>query len=415
MGNREILRKYTSQWMALAAEPVMAERKAAWADHNDFKQRRPMVLIETCMMLDFVLDSELLCDDPYLRRVEKYLIENIRHAQEVGDDFVLEPYLRIPWDVEMSDFGVDITPIAAEDSFGDTVAFTYLHPIKTITDISQLKPRTFSVDRNASEKKRDRLNEIFGDILPVVIGGIDPGFGADGYSPFCGQHVTEVTLNLYKLIGMDNIYFWLYDAPDKIHQLMRFLTDDFIAFHQFLERENLLTYNGDNALTAGRYGYSSEAEPKGKVELKDLWLWCNAEETTTLSPDMFEEFIVSYQNETAELFGKTYYGCCENIDSRWEIIKREIVHLKAVSVSPFSDVEKMGEMLGKDYIFSRKPHTGFLSSAEPDWDSAKKDIALTLKAANHGMLEIILRDVYRLFGRREICGQWVEMVRSFWR
>ena len=412
MQNRERLRSLAGRWMECAVRPVMAERKRIWAAVNDLKQIRPAILVETCLMTDYVTDEDLQCEGLYERQLEKFLLENIRHADEVGDDFVLEPHLRIPWAFSASDFGVDIPVNHAVDAEGDSVATTYVHPIVTPADVERLKPRTFSVDRKTTNRRVGVLNELFGDILPVFAGGIDQVYGADGYSPWCGMHITEITLNLYMLAGMNNIYFWLYDEPELFHRLMRFLTDDFVAYNRFLESENLLAYNADNALTGGRYGYITETEPAGNAALKDLWLWCHAEETTTLSPEMFKEFILPYLSEAAALYGKTYFGCCENIDLRWELIRKGIPHLKGVSVSPFSDLACMGEYLGKDYVYSRKPHSAPIAYRTPDMDAARRDIADTLKAAKGCNTEIILRDVYRLYGRRQTIREWTDMVRS---
>ena len=411
MTERSILRKYAQLWQEIAHRAVMAERKAVWTAINDLKPIRPAVLVETCLMTDYVVESDLMCIDGYLRQLEKYMIENIRHADEVGDDFILEPYIRIPWDVDASSFGVEIKEKHATDTMGDTVACTFEHPILKPEAAELLKPRTFEVKRELTQKKQQVLNELFGDILPVMVGGTDPVYGAGGYSPFCGLYITEITLNLYKLIGMNNFYFWLFDEPDLIHRLMQFVLDDFICFHLFLEKERLLVNNADYSLTGGRYGYVSEQSSEEPV-LSNLWLWCNAEETTTLSPEMYAEFIMPYLKQSANLFGKTYFGCCENIDSRWDQIKKEIANLKAVSVSPFNNVKVMAELLGRDYVFSKKPQPSYIAQSEPDWAGAKKDAKETVEAAGCGVLEIILRDVYRTYGNRSNLSKWVDMVKS---
>ncbi len=408
----ERLRVLADMWAEEAHRDKMQERKQIWQALNDFAPIRPAILAETCLMTDYVTEEELLCQDEYLRNIERYMIENIRHAKEIGDDFVLEKYMRIPWDVCISSFGVDIKEKHATDMYGDKVACTFEHPIANKEDVANLRQRTFYINKQETIEKCQRLNEIFKGILPVQIGGIDPVYGSGGYSPFCGLLITEITLNLYKLIGMDNIYFWLYDNPKLFHKLMRFVTDDFIALHKFLEKENLLAYNSDNSLTGGRYGYCNEAIPKNPITLKDCWLWCNAEETTTISPEMYKEFILPYLKEGASLFGKIYFGCCENIESRWELIKGSIPNIKAVSTSPFSNVEAVGELLGDKYILSKKLQPAYLAQKEPDFANAKKDIQTTLKASKSGNVELILRDVYRVGANRKMFSEWVNLAKS---
>ncbi len=60
------------------------------------------------MLSDYIGAEELVCEDPYARNVEKSLFEIVRHADEIGDDIVVDPYFRIPWVIEISDLGIPI-------------------------------------------------------------------------------------------------------------------------------------------------------------------------------------------------------------------------------------------------------------------------------------------------------------------
>lgn len=410
---KERFLELANEWMELAAKPVMHERKQIWCALNAIKPIRPAILVETCLMTDYVQESELTSKDAYLRGIEKLMLENIRHARDIGDDFVLEPFLRIPWAVDKGNFGVPIESITATDSFGDSVACTFVHPIKTIDDLSLLKAAQFSCDSDATLQRANILRDAFGDILPVKIGGIDPVYGADGYSPFCGLLITEITLNLFKLVGMENIYFWLYDEPEKLKQLMDFLTEDFINFHRYLEQNSLLANNSDYSLTGGRYGYDNSAPliDDADIKLSDSWIWCNAEETTSISTQMYEEFIFPCLKRAMQDFGKVYFGCCENIESRWELIK-SLDRLKAVSISPFSDVRQMSELLDGKYILSRKPQPAFLALPNPDWDAIAKETKDLAACCKNGKYEIIMRDVYRTHGNKDVLREWVNLVKK---
>ena len=72
-----------------------------------------MILFETSSIDGYVAPEELRCVNPTLRAVEATMRDNIRHAEEVGDDIVLEPYFRIGWDIESNGFGVDVVTTAA--------------------------------------------------------------------------------------------------------------------------------------------------------------------------------------------------------------------------------------------------------------------------------------------------------------
>ena len=79
-----------------------------------------------------------------------------------------------------------------------------------------------------------------------------------------------------------------------------------------------------------------------------------------------------------ERFGLVYYGCCEPLHNKVDIIKR-IPHVRKVSMSPWVDTEKGAQRLGKDLVFSDKPNPAFL--AGPTWDPevVREDLQDTLR------------------------------------
>ena len=413
MTEQETLCRLASEWMEIANRPVMKERKSLWGNLNAKQAKRPMVLVETCLMFDYVSEDELYCEDEFLRGIEKFMLWNVRHAKEVGDDFVLEPYFRLPWVFDFGDFGVDVPERTTKDAYGDELAVEWGHPISTPDDARGLHERVFSVDRETSQKRCDLLNDYFGDILPVRLEGIDPVFGDNnGFSPFTGLIIPDITLNLFRFIGMNNLYLWLYDYPDEFKRVMKLLTKDFAGLMRFLEDNELLADNNNNALTGGRYGYLEGYEAPRPVKAKDLWVWLTFEETTVVSPEFFSEFILPCAKAVSEIFGKVYYGCCENLDRRYLDIKREVKNLEAVSVAPFTDLAGLCEMLEDDVILSYKPHPAHIAGVHPDWVSAKDDVEKALNARKSPNLEFIMRDVYRTYGNRKVLSDWVSMTRA---
>ncbi len=82
----------------------------------------------------------------------------------------------------------------------------------------------------------------------------------------------------------------------------------------------------------------------------DMWGFGESQETTQVSPSMFEEFIFPYQLPILERFGLNCYGCCEPLNKRWYLIKK-IPRLRRVSISPWADLHDMAEKLGSNYIY----------------------------------------------------------------
>ena len=253
---RESLRALATRWMAHAADPIMAERRRQWRAIKDLRMEKPVILVETCMLSDYIGKDELVCQDPYLRGVEKMMFEMVRHADEIGDDIVIDPYLRIPWEVEVGDYGLPIEAHHAVSTDGSDVAYSFDFSLKTPADADKLHLRERRLDRELSHQRHDLLQDIFGDILPVRLGGYDPFYTDPGYRPWLGNLFGGLTMNLFKLCGNDRLLYWVYDEPETIRKIMKVIHDDRAEHFAWLESEGLLYCNTDTWMPCpGSYGY----------------------------------------------------------------------------------------------------------------------------------------------------------------
>jgi hypothetical protein len=174
--------------------------------------------------------------------------------------------------------------------------------------------------------------------------------------------------------------------------------------------------NTDNQMAGPRgYGYVSELpgpDVTGPAALKQMWGWAESQETTVVSPAMFKEFFLPYLAKLSERFGLIYYGCCEPVHDRLDLIMEAIPNLRSVSVSGWADFQKIGDMLGDKYVYSRKPTPVFLSGPNPQWESVESDMKKTRAATKNCNVEILFRDLYTIDGDRSRLRRWVEMTRS---
>jgi hypothetical protein len=227
-----------------------------------------------------------------------------------------------------------------------------------------------------------------------------------------------MTTDLIFLRGFENILYDFNDHPDEVHRLMAFLRDENLAMLDFLEKNDLLTLNnaGDFHGTGG-YGWTDQLPSDGfdgtHVRLKDLWGFCESQETVGVSPRMFEEFIFPYQLTMMERFGLNIYGCCEPLDSRWDIVRR-IPRLRKVTVSPWSDDATMAEHLGKDYVFCKKVNPARIATATIEENEIRKELRILFdQAKRHDCrVEVLMRDVMTLSGNPRNATRWVEIARE---
>lgn len=395
MKDKTRLRALAGRYAELLHSPSAAQKKKDWTALHDLHPRRPMFLLETALMPDFVKEEDLCCEDGFLRRTERELLHAVRHAELIGDDYVLQDYFPVPWKIGCGDYGVglqyEVNP--------NTHAIVANHPLRDPQEVKRLKPRAFWVDRASTLAEKEELAQIFGDLLPVREAG-----------PL--THVPGLTRRLFDLIGPENMYFWPYDEPESFHAVMRYLTDDSLAFYEFLCREGLLSANnGAQMAGSGSYGFTQDLPSQGVRSMGQVWGWVESQETSTVSPAMFEEFVLPYLAEISRKFGLVYYGCCEQLHDRWERIERKIGNIRSVSVSPWSDVGKMHEFLGKRYVFSKKLTPQYLSVDEPDFRLLREEAVGALRVRKDAGIELIYRDIYQ-FKNAEKFQKWAQMMRA---
>lgn len=403
----DVVRRLAERKRQLADDPVNRERRDLWYRHDSGTTGRPMVLAEVGGIRDasHPLDGlPVECEHPWARGVERGLRTEIWQFEELRDDHVVEPYACAGWQVQVSGYGVDV--VQHQPDFDGTLgARRWDSPIDDIDrDFDRLQPRTYSVDREATATAVECLTALLGEALPVQIRG--------GFWWTLGMTWTAI-----ELIGLEGLMMAMYDHPDGLHRLMGFLRDDSLAYARWLEDQGLLSLNNRNDyIGSGSMGYTrdlpaSDTGGNGHVRPADQWVLLESQETVGVGPELFGEFIFPYQLSIAAEFGKCYYGCCEPVHSRIEVLKR-LPNLARISVSPWADEEIMARECGTDIAFSRKPNPTLISTEVFDEGAILADLRTTLQTAAGCRVEFAMKDVHTLSNEPGRLARWVELARQ---
>lgn len=402
---REYLRDYAKKQLEISKLPVMQERIKRWYDHNENKKGKPMIIIELASFRDDVR-IPLKTQSDFARNIESAIQNNIQVHELLDDDEVCPDFLTFGWDIEYKEFGFDIPVVKSKDSFGREIGFEYQYPIKDLeTDFGMLKPFTYTVNKENSFNRIEAARDILGDILKVEM---ESGFHRWG---------NMISLKAVQLMSMERWMIAMIETPEAVHKLMDYITSNMLAYQHWLEDEELLTMNnGNHYAGAGSRGFTHELKmpEDGKVRLKDMWVNVNSQESTGISPSMYEEFVYPYIERIAKEYGMVYYGCCEAVHPIWDVCLKNLSNMRKVSISPWCDEQFMGERLrGTNIIYSRKPSPHFLGVGyDFDDDEYSKYMLNTLKAAKGCNLEIIFRDVYTLSGNPAKAKRAVRLLRE---
>ena len=200
-----------------------------------------------------------------------------------------------------------------------------------------------------------------------------------------------------------------------MHAIMERLTDVTI---KRIERFNELgLYDINSNLCHCSHTFSTEL-PSASCDpahptTKDGWAFGLAQLMSSVSPAMTEEFEVPYMQRLFPYFGAVYYGCCEMLDDRLDILAK-MPNIRKISCSPWSNREHFAETLPKQYIMSNKPNPALLAGDTFDEEAVRADLRRTIRAAkqNGVCLEMILKDISTVRYDPKRLWRWAEIARE---
>lgn len=389
--DQDILGKLIERKSEIASNTCHAQKKRLWQELNDLKPRRPMVWINEIPWGEMEVNNELQLrtEDPLLKRVEKRLRRQTYKWEHMPADMVVEDRLRSPLVIQDSGYGIkegDSFVLSLEEDPEEQVdnAANYENLIESDEDLKQIEQPQIVFDKDRSKERFKKLKEIAGDTFEVEKKGL-PGFW---WAPW------DMLVTWY---GVEDALRDLIKNPDLLHAAMERLVNVSMAALEELEEKNLLASNNSNVrVGSGGYGYTTElpedGESRGHVGTRDIWGMSAAQIFSEVSEEMHEEFALNYEKDWLEEFGLTYYGCCEPLHNKMDIMK-ELTTLRKVSMSPWADYSKAAQEVGNDLVISYKPNPSVLAKEEWDPELARRELRDDLAELEGCPVEVIMKDI----------------------
>jgi hypothetical protein len=399
--DREILRELGAQVAEIASLPVHEETIVLWKALNGLKPQRPMVMIGQIPWHEMEVDGELTLgtEDPLCRRLETSLRRTLYCWRYMRADMVVEPHVDVPKVIRGVDFGLQRQEnTAVTDPRNDVVGHYYLDQLQTEGDLEKIRTPQVSLDREATALAEAKAHEVFDGILDVRMQGALPHF-----APWD---------TLVQWHGVENTLMDLAVRPEFMHEMVRRLGDAMLSMLDQLEEQGLLGYGQARIHCTG--AHTDELPAPGfdpsHPRPSDLWTFAMAQIFVGVSPEMHKEFELDYARPWFERFGLVYYGCCEPLHDKIDII-RDMPHVRKISMSPWVDVAAGAERIGGDYVFSRKPAPAFLAPDTWSPEAVEQDLRETRDAcARYGCpLEFILKDISTVRYEPQRLWEWVDV------
>lgn len=379
--DKDILRGLGSRIAEIAQLPIQDYRRKVSQKIENLQQAKPFIQIyqEPWNELNVNGELDIHCEDDFCRGIELDLRRILYKWDHYQDDTVIDSIMVQPYCIHDTGFGIqENVDIVRTDAASDVVSRHFNIQISDESDIEKIKTPQVSHDEAQTEREYQKRCEIFDGIMPVV----KSGTGGFWFAPWD---------ELVRWTGVQEILMDMVLRPEYVHQIM----DHFVS--AWLRR--LDQYVDQNLLS---------------MPCEQMWAVGAAQIFSEVSPEMHEEFALKHEARWYSRFGKSYYGCCEPLHNKVDVVKRNIPNLRRISMSPWIDFNKAVENVGGDIIFAWKPNPAVFAGEVWDPESIRKGLREKLKIAMDGgcVVEIHMKDISTVRYHPEHLWEWAKIARE---
>jgi hypothetical protein len=398
--DQKTLRALAERYSEIAHLDIQKERMERYRKTNDLEPVRPVVLINEVPWGE-------IRDDALTNRCAKecrWIEEPLRRALYQWDhfqvDLVIPPVFRVHKKVNSTGIGLKVQETRIQGTTGAYIAaHEYKDQLKTEEDLQKLRLPELTYDKAGTDRAAEMAGEVFAGLLPVeVVGRV--------FQCMMWDQIAE-----YR--GVENLLLDLAMRPELMHKTVQRFADIAQAiFRQYVELDAL---HADPLLLHCTPACTSDLPAPdfaGKVRPKDTWGRCAAQIFGSVSPEMHDEFDLAYNQKLFGECGLVYYGCCEPMDRKVDILRKRFPNLRKISITPWADAERAAQNIGKDYVLAAKPNPAFVSSSTFNPKPVEEEITRYLDACRrHGTIcEFVLKDISTIANNPVNLTQWAATV-----
>ena len=400
---RKIVRELAAKYYNIAVSGENTEKARLFKAVNDRKMIRPVVIADELPWFEMNIDNclDCVCENPDMRKLESNFRYWLARHKYFGADLYLNPVFLVTKIVHISGIGVESEEkIVKTDDKNYIMAHQYSDMLATEEDLDKLHNQTVTYDEAGTKKQFEFAAETIGDIMPVKLTGLNCDYGM-AQKPW-----DEVS----RLRGVENILIDLAERPEFMHKTVRKFTDIFIDKVRQIEEQGLLGV--EQAYIHCTPALTDDLERPAdfdNIKLNNIWGRAVAQIFGSVSKAMHDEFDINYAVEATKNFGMVYYGCCEPLDKKVDILKK-MKNLRKISITPWADINNAAEVIGNDYVIAAKPNPANVGIGF-DENVVRKELKEIVDAVkrNGCSCDIVLKDISTVNGKPENLMKWIKI------
>ena len=385
---KEILRQLASEVAEIASLPVHAEKARLWQKLNDLKAERPMVWINEVPWHEMNVNDELTLKTttPWAQSQEGNFRRLLYQWRHFPGDMIVDDFLSCHLAVNSTSFNIteDVDVIKTDDT-NNIVSRHFNVQIQNMDDLEKIKMPIVTHDEKETESKYETMLELYDGIMPIKKTG--------------PNHIWFTPWDfLIRWYGIEEAMIDMIERPDFVHAAVDRMVDVWMSELDQFEALNVLALNNNNTrIGSGGYGHTSalpgDNYDDAHIKPHNMWGCSNAQIFSEVSPQMQWDFAIEHDLPWLKRWGMTYYGCCEPLDRKMDILRR-IPNLRKISISPWCDSGRAIENMGADYVMSRKPNPAIFAPDNWSPEQARQEICeFTDKTEGRCNVELIMKDI----------------------
>jgi hypothetical protein len=390
------LRTLAGKYAAIANLDVQRERLDRYYRTNALEIVRPVLLISEVPWGEIKDDALKNVCARELGWLEGRLRRTIYQAEHFPVDAAIGPIFKVNKQARSTGVGLRVQEEQIKGDTGTNISsHTYTDLLQTEEDLAKLQIPEITYAKEATLTNLEIAADVFSGLMEVKLSG-----------SYLSYNIWDI-VSQYR--GVQAILMDLIMRPDFMHQTAQKFAD--IAESDFRQTEELGLLDSDLSDIHCTVVCSNELPSKdfdGKARRKDVWGRCAAQIFGDVSPAMHDEFDLAYNQKLFGECGLVYYGCCEPMDSKIDILRKRFDNLRKVSITPWADPQNAAKNMGGDLVMAAKPNPAAVAMPTINAKALEEEIAGYCRACKeyNTPLEFVLKDISTISNNPNHLTEW---------